>query len=128
MPVDPTVGAVPDNHDLDRFVQALSAIEVAALDNAARNQVIGERARHLRERLEAGDDLVTLISSEARPRIVELLTANKTTLETAGTELRVAEAQALRTEGLTIESIAELFGVSRQRISALLKQRSVTTV
>jgi transcriptional regulator len=45
-------------------------------------------------------------------------------LETAGAEFRAAEALALRAEGLTIEAIADLFGVTRQRISALLEQKA----
>ena len=45
-------------------------------------------------------------------------------LETVGSELRASLALALRDEGLTIEAIAGLFGVTRQRISALLKQKA----
>ena len=56
--------------------------------------------------------------------MVELITTNMATLETAGAEFRAAEALALRAEGLTIGAIAELFGVTRQRISALLKQKA----
>ena len=44
--------------------------------------------------------------------------------ETVGSELRASLILPLRDEGLTIEAIAGLFGVTRQRISALLKQKA----
>ncbi len=38
-----------------------------------------------------------------------------------GSTLRKAEAAALRANGYTMDRIAELFGATRQRISALLR-------
>lgn len=107
-----------------RLLTALVDIEAGAAENVARSIEIQSRVRYLRERLEAGEDLVELVRSEEPPRVVELLSSNMATLDTVGAELRAAQALALRAEGLTIESIAELFGVTRQRISALLKQKA----
>ena len=109
---------------LTRLVAALAGIETAAADNVDRSLEVRRRARELRERLEAGDPLDDLVQSEQSPRIVELLSTNMTTLETAGAELRAAQALALRAQGLTIQAIADLFGVTRQRISALLRQKT----
>lgn len=109
---------------LARLVAALDRIETAAGDNIERSLEVQRRARALREQLEAGHALAELVREEEPPLVVELLSANMTTLETAGAELRVAQALALRAEGFTIEAIAELFGVTRQRISALLKQKT----
>jgi hypothetical protein len=106
-----------------RLLDALAEIERSAGENAERSQAVKRRAAEMRRGLEAGTPLTDLVAAEPRPRIVELLSTNMATLETAGAELRVAQAIALRHEGLTIERIAELFGVTRQRISALLKQR-----
>lgn len=106
-----------------RLLDALYEIERAAAENAERSQAIKRHAAELRRGLEAGTPLTDLVAAEEPPRIVELLSTNMATLETAGAELRVAQAIALRQEGLTIERIAELFGVTRQRISALLRQR-----
>jgi predicted XRE-type DNA-binding protein len=103
---------------------ALAGIETAAADNIARSRELKRRARFLRGRLGAGDHLVDLVEREPTPRMVELLTSNMTELETSGAEFRAAEALALRAEGLTIEAIATLFGVTRQRVSALLKQKA----
>lgn len=109
---------------VNRLLAALTEIEAGAAENVERSIEIQRRVRFLRERLEAGEDLVELVRGEEPPRTVELMSANMTTLETAGAELRAAQALALRSEGLTIEAVAELFGVTRQRISALLKQRA----
>ncbi len=117
--------ATPDtNAAIDRLLGAVSNLEEAAQDNANRSRQLQRRAARLRRRLEAGDGLVGLVEQEESPRMVELLSTNMATLETAGAEFRAAEALALRAEGLTIEAIAELFGVTRQRISALLKQKA----
>ncbi len=107
--------------ELERLLTALGELEEAAAGNVERSRLLQERAGRLKQHLEAGDDLVALVESEDSPRMAELLSANLSVLETAGAEFRAAEAHALRAAGLTIERIAGLFGVTRQRISALLK-------
>lgn len=105
---------------------ALEEIDLAAAENIERSRTIQRRARRLQRGLRSGKPLAELLEGEDPPRTVELITANKTTLETTGAELRASTALTLRAEGLTIEAIAELFGVTRQRISALLRQRAAT--
>jgi len=114
------------SHDapIERLLTALTEVEAAAQGNIERSRLLQRRARYLRRKLEAGDSLADLVTNEETPRMVEMLSTNMATLETAGAEFRAAEALALRAEGLTIEAIAELFGVTRQRISALLKQKA----
>lgn len=113
-----------DQQHLARLMSALSAMEEAAADNMQRTREIQRRARRLRRGLKAGRPLAALVGTEPAPRMVELLSTNMSALETAGAEFRAAQAMALRAEGLTIEAIAALFGVTRQRISALLRQRA----
>ncbi len=108
------------------FLAALARIDGAMDDNIGRSKIIQKRARQLRRQIENGRSVGEAVEAEELPRMVELLTANMTTLETAGAEFRAGEAQALRADGLTIDAIAGLFGVSRQRISALLKQKAAT--
>jgi len=117
-------------HDapLKRLLAALTEIDAAARDNLERSRQLQRRSRKLRQRLEAGGNLVELVEAEDTPRMVELISTNMATLETAGAEFRAAEALALRAQGLTIEAIAELFGVTRQRISALLKQKAAVRI
>lgn len=112
------------NEEVDRLISALVDIEVAAGDNVERSLLVQQRAIEMRDQLEAGESLVDLVQDEEAPRVVEMLSTNMATLESAGAELRAAKALALRAEGLTIEAIAELFGVTRQRISALLRQKA----
>lgn len=64
------------------------------------------------------------IRGETPPLIVEMLAENMQRHHEAGGALRRAEAAALHAEGLTMDQIAELFGVTRQRISQLLKGAS----
>ena len=103
---------------------ALASIEQAAADNVDRSVEIQRRVRWLHSQIDAGDDLTELVEAEASPRVVELISTNIASLETVGSELRASLALALREEGLTIEAIAGLFGVTRQRISALLRQKA----
>lgn len=98
-------------------------MDLAAAENIERSRELQRRVRTVRRRLDAGRSLAPFVEEEPRPRIAELLSANLSTLESAGSELRAALALTLRAEGLTLEAIAELFGVTRQRISALLRQK-----
>ena len=117
-------------HDdpIERLRNALTDIEAAAKDNAERSRQLQQRARPTPPTARAGKNLVELVEAEDTPRMVELISTNMATLETAGAEFRAAEALALRAHGLTIEAIADLFGVTRQRISALLKQKAAIQI
>lgn len=129
MPGGGSIGSVTTGDDhLTTLIAALAAIESAAGANAERSLEIQARARSLRSSLDDGESLVDLVREEPRPSTVELLSTNMATLETAGAQLRAAKALALRAEGLTIEAIAELFGVTRQRISALLRQKAAVEI
>ena len=103
-----------------RLAHALEEIAEAAGDNIARNEAIQRRAVRLLEQLDEDLPLAELMRQEPGPPIVELLSANLATLSDAGATLRGTQAQALRAEGLTMEEIADLFGVTRQRVSSLL--------
>lgn len=117
-----------DSSPTERLVAALTALEAAAAANVERSRELQHRAGRLRTGLRAGESLVDLVEAEPAPRMVELLSINMAAIESAGAEFRAAEALALRAEGLTLTAIAELFGVTRQRISALVKQRAAVHV
>lgn len=104
------------------LLDALHEIDLATRQNVARSQEIQGRVEWMIESLESGKDLVTVAESESRPLVVEMITQNIENLQSIGSQLRQAEARALRAEGATMEWIADLFGVTRQRISALLRQ------
>jgi DNA-directed RNA polymerase sigma subunit (sigma70/sigma32) len=98
---------------LDYLVETLEQIEVVAQQALARAELL-ERQR------EEGGSYRQIISSEERPPLVELVSRMIDVLIDAGGQFRRAEASALYDEGATMDEIGALFGVSRQRVSALL--------
>ena len=106
----------------DEFLEALTALEEVLADNGRRAGLIKKRIAQLR-RMRARDVPYTeLVASEDGPLIVQLLTESSTALDSCGANVRRAEAEALYAEGLTMERIAKSFGVTRQRVSALLRK------
>ncbi len=110
-----------DNTSRDALSVALRNLRQAANDNLARTTEILERLDHFEAHLAAGDPIAKAVADEPAPRIVEMLSLNMAALETRGADFRVAQARSLHDEGMTMDVIGELFGVSRQRISALLR-------
>ena len=105
----------------DALGQAVRDLRQAAQENLTRTQEILDRLDRIEARLAAGDPVTDVVVGEPAPRIVEMLSLNMVALETRGADFRVAQARSLHDEGMTMDVIAELFGVSRQRISALLR-------
>jgi DNA-directed RNA polymerase specialized sigma24 family protein len=108
----------------DDFLHALTALEEVLADNSTRETLIRKRIARLRKLRARGVPYAETVSSEDGPLIVQLLTESSTALDSCGANVRRAEAQALYAEGLTMEQIAERFGVTRQRVSAVLRKAS----
>jgi len=100
---------------------AVHALRDAATDNLARTAEILERLDRFTARLGDGEPVTDIVEAEPTPRIVEMLSLNMSALETRGADFRAAQARSLHDEGMTMDVIGELFGVTRQRISALLR-------
>ncbi|MEX5717593.1 hypothetical protein [Geodermatophilus maliterrae] len=81
-----------------------------------------ERAEQLLAERRAGHSWLEIVSAEARPLVVERITTVLSALSGAGSSWRRAQARALQDERVSINRIASLFGVTRQRISALLRE------
>ncbi len=113
---------------LKRLDQALTEIERHVGANIERGQEIQRRVKHLQAQVREGAGVADVLREEDSPRSVEMITINMKTLEMVGSELRASLAITLRDEGLTLAEIAELFGVTRQRISALLRQKAALEV
>lgn len=62
-----------------------------------------------------------VVAAEEPPLVVEMVSEVLDRLAEAGAQFRRAEARALSQEGLSHEAIAALFGVTRQRVGALLQ-------
>lgn len=70
----------------------------------------------------SGRPIREVLPEEETPLLVQLLTETAEALHHYGSRVRRAEARTLRREGLTMDQIARLFGVTRQRVSALLRE------
>jgi hypothetical protein len=81
-------------------------------------QLLTERA--------AGKAWRDIVTAEQRPLVVETVSNVLDELSVSGSRFRRAEAQALYAEGLSMERVAALFGVTRQRVSALLRGRETS--
>lgn len=111
----------------EHLIDVLRDLHEMAEANIIRSQQIKARIDHLLARLEAGDKLPDIVEAENPPLIPTLITENIEALQTVGSALRKAEAAALRSHGYTMDRIATLFGVTRQRVSALLGGETDTT-
>ena len=81
-----------------------------------------ERAEVLLAERRAGHSWLEIVSAESRPLVVERVSTVLSALAGAGSAWRRAQARALQAERVSINRIATLFGVTRQRISALLRE------
>lgn len=106
----------------DAVLQALRALEEVIAENDRRATLIRKRMSRIRKARARGVPYSDTVSTEDGPLIVQLLTESSTALDNSGANVRRAEAQALYDEGMTMDQIAERFGVTRQRISALLRK------
>lgn len=109
-------------NDTRDFLAALDDLEVALDQNVERAARMKQRIAQLRQTLGSGQPLRDVVPEEQPPLIVRLLSDSARVLDAYGSRVRRAQARALYAEGLTMDQIATLFGVSRQRVSALLKE------
>jgi hypothetical protein len=115
------VAQLPD----DAAVEALNAL----VDQLERTRVeLGhavERAHQLVELRDSGHTWVEIVRAEDRPLIIERISQALDDLGAAGSRFRREEALALAREDVSITDISKMFGVSRQRVSALVQEQAV---
>ena len=107
------------------FLTTLDDLLIATDANIERANLIKKRIDDLRSQVASGVSVAQALATEPTPLIVELITENISSLQEVGARLRWSEAALLREEGMTAADIARLFGVSRQRVSALLNKPPV---
>ena len=103
--------------------QALDELCVAVAHAKEQLDRVLARAEVLRHGRAEGRAYADIVAAEDRPLLVELLTGVLDELSGAGAAFRRAEARVLHADGLSQEAIAQLFGVTRQRVGALLSPR-----
>jgi len=81
-----------------------------------------ERAEELLSQRRSGRTWTEIVSGESRPLVVERITTVLGSLAGAGSAWRREQALALQAENVSINRIAAMFGVTRQRISTLLRE------
>ena len=100
--------------------EALDALVSELAASAQRLQELVERATELRARRAAGTPWGELVPAEPRPLVVEHLAQVLDRVGECSARFRRAEARALAADGFSHARIAALFGVTRQRVGALL--------
>ena len=107
----------------DAAADALRAL-IAALEGCVQELCSArERALDLLAQRETGRPWLDIVTAETRPLVVERISTVLASLAVAGSAFRREQAQALHAEQVSINRIAAMFGVTRQRISALLRDR-----
>jgi ParB-like chromosome segregation protein Spo0J len=109
-----------DEHDRDDVLDALGALAETLQETRA---LIGRALARvdLIHRQRAQGATYTEIVSKDDDLVVEMVTRMLRGLFEAGGRVRRAEAKVLSAEGLSMERIGQLFGVSRQRVSDLIR-------
>src|SRR5579859_6171642 len=105
------------------FLHALDDLDVALDETLKMVEEMKSRSAAVREAHRRGISLREIVPAEETPLLVQLLTRTTTLLHSYGNRVRRTEAKALHDEGMTMDEIARLFGVSRQRVSALLRNK-----
>jgi DNA-directed RNA polymerase specialized sigma subunit len=105
----------------DPFDRALGDLERTLNANAQRMAQIKRRIAEIRRQRSAGRSYRDIVEAAQGDLSVQLITEATQALDEVGARVRRTEALALYREGMTMEEIAERFGVTRQRVSALLR-------
>ena len=112
--------------DTDEVLAAIDAVVETLTRNQARTDATLKRAADMRAQRLGGHSYTDILEHSDHPQLVEMLTLTVLELHEVGHRLWTVQAWALRQEGLSTQRIAQLYGVSRQRIMALLRSTSGT--
>jgi DNA-directed RNA polymerase sigma subunit (sigma70/sigma32) len=104
------------------LLSALRQLDQALDENIDRAQRMKRRIAELEQAAATGRPIKEIVTEEETPLLVQLLTESADALHEYGSRVRRTEARALHREGMTMDQIARLFGVTRQRVSALLRE------
>jgi hypothetical protein len=108
---------VPQSTRVVEGMRELTACLTAASEEMT---ALASRARRVGDEVAGGRRLADVIGGEPQPLIITRMTELIDQLADAAAVVRRAEAAQLNAEGLSQGRIAKLFGVTRQRVSALL--------
>jgi hypothetical protein len=106
--------------DRDEVLEVLDDVVAALKENTERAKRAMERAEQIRVRRKKGMSYSEIADDGYGPLLIRLVTENLQNLADKGSRLRRAHARALYSEGATLQEIAKMYGVTHQRISAII--------
>lgn len=101
---------------------ALDEVAEAADQTALDQQRLARRARSMSRQRRLGWSWSQILQRERQPGILVLMARSARRLHEVNGRFRPALVGALLNEGLSTRGIAKMFGVTHQRISAMLKR------
>jgi hypothetical protein len=120
-----TEGVMSDHNgssSSDDVLRALNELESVLRENAESERMLFQRIAEVRLARENGKEWKSILAAEDDPGTVQLVSTVLRRQSEASGYLRRSLVVALRAEGQSIPSIANLFGVTHQRVSNLLRR------
>jgi hypothetical protein len=111
-----------DGAGSDEVLKALDELDTVLKENAERERALFQRIAQVRMARENGQEWKSILAGEEEPSTVQLVSTILRRQSEASGYLRRSLVVALRAEGQSIPSIANLFGVTHQRVSNLLRR------
>ncbi len=105
----------------DPALRALTSLSEVAAAGANELQALDADISTMKGQRRRGWSWSRIISAAGSPNPLSIVTRIASDLSRANGALRRALARALRDEGMQLTDIARLFGVTRQRVGALLR-------
>ena len=105
----------------DDVLTALEQVSAALAASEGRARQIVERGEYLARQRAAGQSWRDITESESNPRTADLLRDSMEAILRANSRYRRALVRELYADGATMQRIAELLGITRQRVAVLLK-------
>jgi len=105
----------------DDVLVALEHVSAALAASEGRARQIVERSNDLARQRAAGQSWRDIAESESNPRTADLLRDSMEAILRANSRYRRALVKELYGDGVTMQRIAELLGITRQRVAVLLK-------
>jgi len=106
----------------DDVLSALNELEAVLRENAESERMLFQRIAEVRLARENGKEWKSILAAEDNPGTIQLVSTVLRRQSEASGFLRRSLVVALRAEGQSIPSIANLFGVTHQRVSNLLRR------
>lgn len=101
---------------------ALDEVAEAADETALDQQRLARRARNMSRQRRSGSPWLEILQRERQPGLLALMARSARRLHEMSGRFRPVLGKALADEGLSTRQIAKMFGVTRQRISAMLSR------